>query len=170
MNEAKPNIERTIYNLARNYIHWRAQTKKNFSARSFEFDFKKLNALREKRKKGEMLSGGEQGWLRDAQEYVDAVQSVAEELFIRFRGRRDKKSFANLFTETFFRAFYGISADNMKSLGTFVEGDDWESAKRLVLMSISASAAIDTPELDGDESIVDEFVDDDKESEEDEKQ
>ncbi len=90
--------------------------------------------------------------------------------FIRFRGRRDKKSFANLFTETFFRAFYSISADNMKSLGTFVEGDDWESAKRLVLMSISASAAIDTPELDGDESIVDEFVDDGKESEEDEKQ
>jgi CRISPR-associated protein Cmx8 len=170
MNEAKPNIERTIYNITRNYIHWRAQTKKNSSARSFEIDFKKLNALREKRRKEARLTSSEQSWLRDAQEYVDAVQGVAEELFIRFRGRRDKKSFANLFTETFFRAFFGINADNMKSLGTFIEGKEWESAKRLVLMSISASAAIDTPEVDSDENTVDDFIDDDKESEEDEKQ
>lgn len=165
MNEKEPNVERMIHSIVRNYVHWRAHSKKNFSARNFDFDFKKLNKLRKKQKSNEQLTADEQRWLNILKDYIPAVQDTAEELFIRFRGRRDKKSFANLFTETFFRAFYGINASNMKTLGAFVEGNEWESAKRLVLMSISASAAINM--YDG-ESDFDDFTDDNQENEEEE--
>ena len=160
------NLERTIYNIVHRYVHWRAYTKKGFSARDFEFTFDRLNDLRTKKSTDKPLSANEQRWLRTAAEYIDAVQGVSEELFIRFRGRRDRKGFANLFAETFFRAFYNLSADKMKALGSFVEGDKWESAKRLVLMSISAAAAIDAPDTEGEVIAPIEATADDQQNEE----
>jgi hypothetical protein len=157
-----------IHSIVRNYVHKRAEKKKNFSARNFEFTFEKLDEIREKQKNKSQLTDKEKHWLEILPDFVAAVQDIAEELFIRFRGRRDKKSFANLFTETFFRAFYRISAKNMTALGGFVESDKWESAKRLVLMSISASAAIKISGQDESENNFDDIADDNQNTQEDE--
>jgi CRISPR-associated protein Cmx8 len=168
MTGEKPNLEQIIYGITNNYVHWRARAKTKPLAPDFKFDFDDLNKLRQKKRNDQSLTADEQNWLRGTQAYVDTLQDTAEELFIRFRGRRDRKSFANLFTETFFRAFYGITAKNMKALGGFVEGNDWESAKRLVLMSISAAAAIHTPSPNNDQGVVDDFAEGDKENQEEE--
>ncbi|MGI8838425.1 MAG: type I-MYXAN CRISPR-associated protein Cmx8 [Pyrinomonadaceae bacterium] len=162
MNGSNPNVEQMILNITRNYIHWRAHNKKNFAARKFEFSFKKLNALR--KKKLPQYTIDERSWLEILPEYTNVVQEVAEELFIRFRGRRDRRSFANLFTETFFRSFYGLSAERMRSLGSYLDGDNWESGKRLVLMSISAAGDIDSDGFDDDDSSLDDSTDGDLEN------
>jgi CRISPR-associated protein Cmx8 len=155
MNGSNPNVEQMILNITRNYIHWRAHNKKSFATREFEFSFPKLYALRKKKQKQEQLTFEERRWLEILPGYIDVVQEVAEELFIRFRGRRDRRSFANLFTETFFRSFYGLSAERMRSLGSYLDGDNWESGKRLVLMSISAAGDIDSDGFDEDSNIND---------------
>jgi len=165
MNGSNPNVEQMVLNITRNYIHWRAHNKKNFAAREFEFSFKRLNDLR--KKKQTQLTVNDRRWLEILPGYVDAVQEVAEELFIRFRGRRDRRSFANLFTETFFRSFYGLSAERMRSLGSYLDGNNWESGKRLVLMSISAAGDIDSDGFDDDSSL-DTSTDDDLETTDDE--
>lgn len=166
MNGSNPNVEQMLLNITRNYIHWRAHNKKNFAARQFEFSFKKLNDLR--KKKQMQITVNDRRWLEILPGYIDAVQEVAEELFIRFRGRRDRRSFANLFTETFFRSFYGLSAERMRSLGSYLDGDNWESGKRLVLMSISAAGDIDSDGFDDDDSSLDNSTDGDLENTDDE--
>ncbi len=166
MNGSNPNVEQMILNITRNYIHWRAHNKKNFATRKFEFSFEKLNALR--KKNPTQYTVGERSWLEILPEYTNVVQEVAEELFIRFRGRRDRRSFANLFTETFFRSFYRISAERMRSLGSYLDGENWESGKRLVLMSISAAGDINSDGFDEDDGNINDSTDEDLENANDE--
>jgi len=143
MNGTQPNIEKLIYRVTRNYIEWRARDRaKSEVSKDFRFEFDRLNELR--RKQQAKLSGDERRWLEDAKKYIKQMQRTAEELFIRFRGCRNKRRFAPLFTETLcFAPQPSLTPDKQTQLRPYIEGDAWESGKNLVLMSISAVGGID---------------------------
>jgi len=145
MNGTQPNIEKLIYRVTRNYIEWRARDRaKSKVSENFIFTFDRLKDVRGKQKKNLSLSEDDRRWLGNANEYIKQMQRTAEELFIRFRGCRNKRRFAPLFTETFcFAPQPSLTPDKQTQLRPYIEGDEWESGKNLVLMSISAVGGID---------------------------
>ncbi len=145
MNGTQPNIEKLIYRVTRNYIEWRARDRaKSKVSETFIFTFDRLKDVRGKQRKNLSLSEDDRRWLGSADEYIKQMQRTAEELFIRFRGCRNKRRFAPLFTETFcFAPQPSLTPDKQTQLRPYIEGDEWESGKNLVLMSISAVGGID---------------------------
>ena len=129
----EPTIPYLIWRITRNYVRWRACAKAEPAINA-----EKLKSIFAKKRTD--LNEAESGLLKD---YNEKVAEVVEKLFIDFRGYRDATTFANAFSETFFRAPQSLSPENAERLRPYYEGSaDWESGRRLVLMAISAAGAL----------------------------
>ncbi|MBA3767229.1 MAG: hypothetical protein H0W99_09620 [Acidobacteria bacterium] len=155
MSDEAPSIPFLFWDVARNYIRWRACNKAEPPV-----EVKNINALLAKKIQKQKLTSDEEKRLKT---YNKAVGEVVERLFIDFRGYREMEGFANAFTETFFRAPQRLKPEQAERLKPFYEGAEWESGRRLVLMAISAEGANasskasddlpeDIPEADSDDS------------------
>lgn len=165
----KMSPETLIWRIVRRYVNWQACNKAGLS-------FEEVNqALKQAAKAKQSLEPTDLH-----EKYSKAVQEVAEKEFILFRGRRDRDSFADAFSEVLFRAPISLSAQQAKDLRPFYEGESsehekvnsWESGRRLVLMAISAAGAsasfgtsedisLEQDDLDSDDEIDDIEVDED---------
>lgn len=131
MNE-EPTIPYLIWRIARGYIRWRACAK---AEPPIDANRLKATFARKPNERGK----DDEALLK---RYNAEVSEVVEKLFIDFRGQRDAGSFANVFTETLFRAPQNLSPKDAERLRPFYEDTEWESGRRLVLMAISAAGAL----------------------------
>jgi len=136
MNGEEKSIPFLIWRVTQNYIRWRACNKANppINRKQVESVLAKLAKHRDETK----LSSEEKYLLG---RYNAAIGEVVEKVFIDFRGNREPGTFANAFSETFFRAPQVLGHKQAERLRPFYEGPDWESGRRLVLMAISATGA-----------------------------
>lgn len=136
MNGEERSIPFLIWRITQNYLRWRACGRAEPPINENQMKGIRAKLARERDEK--KLDSSERDLLR---RYNAAMGEVVEKAFIDFRGSREPGTFANTFSETFFRAPQFLGPKQAERLQPFYEGGDWESGRRLVLMAISAAGA-----------------------------
>lgn len=149
----KMSPETLIWRIVRRYVTWQACNKAGLSLEDVNRALKQAANAQRPIQPPELRK-----------DYSKAVQEVTEKEFILFRGRRDKDSFADAFSEVLFRAPIPFSAEQAETVRPYYEGDVWESGRRLVLMAISAAGASASFGISDDASSEQDDLDVDDES------
>jgi CRISPR-associated protein Cmx8 len=153
-NEAQANaakkqpvsLERLIYNLTGNYLRTRAREKFKTDEEGKDISFDFISRWYKLRKANRQPVTEEEKQDRELmRKYIEKLQKIGEDLFIKFRACRSQPKFARLFTEMIcMKPFGQLTPENQERLTPYLyEADEWLRGKGLVLMSICATCSFD---------------------------